>query len=283
MPNVISKLAKLGLSEYEAKAYLTLVQKHPVTAYEIAKTSGLPTSKIYEVLRRLLNKKLITTLEEGNLSGRLSSRGKKRFSPLQPEEFLNRYQSSMTDLVGSLKRDFSGFNQGDGVSYIWNVTDREDLLNKARRMIIGAKKVVLGSLWNQELHELENPFRTAEQRGIMVALVHFGMPKIGVGQVYYHPIEETLYAEKGARVLVLVVDSRQVLMGNIGEGNDTEGAWSENRGFAMIAEDYIKHDIYITKIIKRFDRDLIATFGERYAKLRDVFHDKDLLPLKEND
>ena len=64
-------------------------------------------------------------------------------------------------------------------------------------------------------------------------------------------------------------------MGTVFKGRQVEGAWSKNLGFVTLAEDYIKHDIYIMKIIERFKDMLIARFGENYHRLRDIFKDEE--------
>lgn len=264
---IIDRLSEIGFSEYEAKSYLALVQKNPSTAYEIGKESGVPSSKIYEVLGKLKEKGMILTVDEED--------GKtKRYIPQHPDEFLAQYQHGVQKTVQSLRSVLNGMNGNKEASYVWNIMDHDRLLEKAHQSIESAKKVILLSLWNEELALLEGPLRGAEQRGVQIALVHFGPPKIRVGQVYYHPIEDTLYSEKQGRALVIVVDSQEVLMGNIGREGKTEGAWSRNKGFTMIAEDYVKHDIYITKIISRFEKELIEKFGEKYVKLRDVLKDE---------
>ncbi len=63
-------------------------------------------------------------------------------------------------------------------------------------------------------------------------------------------------------------------MGTVSKDNKVEGAWSMNRGFVMMAEDYIKHDVYIMKIVGRFSGLLRKKFGSRYEKLRDIFKDE---------
>jgi len=80
MDNAVRKLTQLGLSEYEAKAYMALLRENPLTAYEIAKNSGIPTSKIYEVIRKLENRRTIQVIH-GERS--------KVFVPLPPEEFVH--------------------------------------------------------------------------------------------------------------------------------------------------------------------------------------------------
>lgn len=85
----------------------------------------------------------------------------------------------------------------------------------------------------------------------------------------------TAYQEKGGRGIVLIADSAEVLIGTVFQDNKVEGAWSANRGFVTLAEDYVKHDIYIMKIVRWFDGLLIERFGTGYAKLRNVYQDEE--------
>jgi hypothetical protein len=61
-----------------------------------------------------------------------------------------------------------------------------------------------------------------------------------------------------------VVDGFQALLGTFSEDKPAEGAWSENQGFVNLAEDYIKHDIYVMKIVRRFGQEMQKRFGENY-------------------
>jgi sugar-specific transcriptional regulator TrmB len=141
-------------------------------------------------------------------------------------------------------------------------------------MIDSAAVSVLISTWKEELALLEHKIRDALQRKVGVAVVHFGFPELKLAQMYRHPIEDTIYREKGGRGIVVVTDSKEVLMGTVSKDNKVEGAWSMNRGFVMMAEDYIKHDVYIMKIVGRFSGLLRKKFGSRYEKLRDIFKDE---------
>src|SRR5690606_27714521 len=52
---VIAELQSLGMSGYEAKAYLALVAAGgPLNGYEVAKRSGVPRSTVYETLSKLV-------------------------------------------------------------------------------------------------------------------------------------------------------------------------------------------------------------------------------------
>lgn len=60
----IEMLKELGLTEYDAKIYLTLVARSPLTATDISRESDVPMSKIYGVLDRLENGGWISVVPE---------------------------------------------------------------------------------------------------------------------------------------------------------------------------------------------------------------------------
>src|SRR6266542_3193328 len=53
MTDATALLQQLGFSEYEARAYLALLQRNPLNGYELAKVSGLPRANVYAVLQKL--------------------------------------------------------------------------------------------------------------------------------------------------------------------------------------------------------------------------------------
>jgi hypothetical protein len=116
--------------------------------------------------------------------------------------------------------------------------------------------------------------RKKEAEGVQAAVVHFGSVTEQSGRIFEHPIKDTLYEEKGGRGFTLVCDGSEALSGTFSPSS-TEGAWSRGKGFVTLAEDYIKHDIYIMKIVRRFDSPLVETFGEGYSLLRDIYTDED--------
>jgi sugar-specific transcriptional regulator TrmB len=55
---VISQLTRLGLTSYEAKAYLALTRRGSSTAAEVARLASVPRQRIYDVLASLVGKGL---------------------------------------------------------------------------------------------------------------------------------------------------------------------------------------------------------------------------------
>lgn len=266
--NMIAYLRELGLSEYEARTYRALSQTSPLTAYETAQQAGLPTSKIYQVLGRLEEKGLVLCLQE---------RQRKRYIPQELEEFAAVYRFQMEKTLAGLEAEGRKLKQEGRVSYIWNLKGYREVADKAVQMVAGAGNEILVSLWHDELVHLAPALQVKRDEGVRIGLVHFGRldPALAVGTCFSHPIADTLFQEKGGRGLTLVVDSQEAMMVTIFDGGEAEGAWSRNRGYVTLAEDYVKHDIYIMKIVDRFDSLLIERFGPGYRKLRDVFSDEE--------
>lgn len=64
MDENISLLKGIGLTMYEAQAYVTLTSLISATAVEVSESSGIPRSKIYDVLKKL-NEKNFIEIEDG--------------------------------------------------------------------------------------------------------------------------------------------------------------------------------------------------------------------------
>jgi sugar-specific transcriptional regulator TrmB len=56
MESVVERLQSVGLTEYEAKAYLCLLRDHLNTAAKLSEKSGVPRTRIYQVLESLERK-----------------------------------------------------------------------------------------------------------------------------------------------------------------------------------------------------------------------------------
>jgi sugar-specific transcriptional regulator TrmB len=59
----IQRLAEMGLSKYEASAYVALLGHDESTAVEIADRAGVPRQRIYDVLESLHEKEMVVVRE----------------------------------------------------------------------------------------------------------------------------------------------------------------------------------------------------------------------------
>ena len=93
----VDQLVRLGLTTYEARAYITLVRRDSFTAAQIARTAGLPRQRIYDVLASLV--------EKGLASARPGSVVK--YAALAPDLAVERLVASRRAEMSALERDAS--------------------------------------------------------------------------------------------------------------------------------------------------------------------------------
>ena len=77
----MANLRDLGLSEYEARAYRSLLETGPTTAKELSRVSDVPMGRIYDVLN---------SIEQYNLVRSQSASRPKKYVAVEPETALER-------------------------------------------------------------------------------------------------------------------------------------------------------------------------------------------------
>lgn len=89
-------LHEMGLSEYEASAYLCVLQIGVATAKEVAEGADIPQSRVYDVLSTLDSKGFVT-IQPGR---------PKKFGPVEPEIAVNQFiQYKRADLEEKIAQD----------------------------------------------------------------------------------------------------------------------------------------------------------------------------------
>ena len=91
------RLRELGLSEYESLAYLALLSKGWASPREVSEATGIPYTKVYDVLKRLERKGWIRSLSERPAT----------YIARRPEEVLSeikrRFESKVEETLSCLK------------------------------------------------------------------------------------------------------------------------------------------------------------------------------------
>jgi sugar-specific transcriptional regulator TrmB len=218
------------------------------------------------VLGRLQEKDVVFVTDGGGRA--------KRYVPVDPEEFIYRYRTRLERALDGLRDDLEALGVDEPVGYIWNLHGRAALLERAGHLMARAERTLLVSGWDEELADLAGAIADAHRRKVRVAVIDYGGLPLEASAVYPHPIKDTIHGEKGGRGLTLCADSRIALLGLVQDDGAGHGAWSRNRAFVAAAEDYLKHDIYVQKIVGRFHDLLVRTYGPNFARWRDVFSDR---------
>jgi HTH-type transcriptional regulator, sugar sensing transcriptional regulator len=141
----VAQLVKLGLTSYEAKAYLTLILRDSFTAAQVARQSGLPRQRIYDVLGSLVQKGLAAS-RPGNVV---------KYAATPPEfaidllltahrEQLETMERQARSMAHNLKPAFeAGQEHTDPLEYIEVLRDRRAINERFAELQAGVKKEIL--------------------------------------------------------------------------------------------------------------------------------------------
>ena len=169
MHEEISKqLVRLGFTEYEAKAYLALLQQAPMTGYAIALASGVPRSKIYEVLGNLV--------ERGDV---LISRGEPvQYAPKRPDELIASRRQLIEKQLSEAENGLAAFqNRQVPNDLIWDIRGRAEIFFRLGEVIERAKEQILLQIWEDDAPEIQTKLEAAAQRGVKIWVVAYGDPQ----------------------------------------------------------------------------------------------------------
>lgn len=155
MNDDVHLLKGIGLTMYEAQAYVTLTSLISATAVEVSEKSGIPRSKIYDVLKKL-NEKNYIEIEDGRPL---------KYIVKSPVEVLSREKEKINqkidDGISSLTNVYeNGMSQVQAP--IWRIYGVDKIINQEIEIIQRAKTSVnmrIGFLFEGEGEALIKTFK----------------------------------------------------------------------------------------------------------------------------
>lgn len=255
---IINQLLSLGFSTYEAKAYIALIQNPEITAYEVSKQSGVPQSKIYETMKKIVEKGL--AIAEGHKPV--------IYIALPIDEFLDRYKNDMTKSIDYLKDSFKNLKLNPELEYIWHFNNEDQLMAKITTLIEESEIALNIEIWDVEYEFFLEAFKKAESRGVELRIVIYGTVSEEVGTIYYHEMDGLMENEaRSGRWLNIIQDHKECCFGVFDEVNPS-GIWTQNQSLMLLSESFISHDIMIAEIYRNFKPELDKAFGTNLKDLR---------------
>lgn len=147
---MLEKLRQLGWTEYEARAYLALLQHNPATGYRIGKEAGVPIAKVYEALGRLVDR--------GAARQNSAEGGERaRYAPVAPDEVMAGLRAQHDRLIDELSRDLRSLflNPAESPSCEW-LSGRAPVLGRANTLLAHARRSITLALpqgWDDVLQQ----------------------------------------------------------------------------------------------------------------------------------
>lgn len=236
---IVNALKDLGLSLYEAKAYLCLLKNGNSYGGELSKKSGVPTSKIYETLNKLVEKGMVYPINSNPVY----------YQALPLKHFLNKVQKQTSETVSFLMERQQEIESKDMPELLWHLTGKERVLAKSIELIEKATRFILISFWPEEFEELITYLQGAASRNIDVISIQMGEKTVDIGTTYRHRPGPMVH-ERHASEMFLTIDNEEGMFSYLDQYQDWKGYFSSSKEITRIIENYIRHDIYINSIIE---------------------------------
>ncbi len=260
--DILKILQDLDFTEYEAKAYLALLEKSPLTGYAVSLNSGVPRSKVYEVLGGMVSRGDIMISQEST----------PLYVPLPPSELIDQRKRRAEQ---TYKEAQEALEQYTSSSYnresIWNISGHEAIINRVKEAVMTAKCRILMEIWKEDAEELRSVLEQAAQRGVKIYIMTYGDLNFDFASVYQHDNSGQITEDYGGRWLVFSMDDREIVAGIISLGDESRAAWTSHPGLVMPITEVIIHDLYIKEIMNEFKVELEEKFGTELIELRNKF------------
>ena len=208
----ISTLQKLGLTYYEAKAYLALMMTGVTKPSVISEESGIPRTKIYEVLKKLEENNWIT-IEKGRPS---------TVTPKYPKEIIENKKSIFNSNIDSLSNELSMSYDSMMSNETLKVRILHSIDNIAQltaEMIERAEKRIMfmGSLYSPlEIEIIQNQLLKAKQRGVSIRIITVPKIKIKDGEIniieYLSAVKNDIKIGHPYFIKSIIVDDKEILL-----------------------------------------------------------------------
>jgi sugar-specific transcriptional regulator TrmB len=227
---LIQRLQALGFSQYEARAYCALLQKSPANGHEVAKTAGIPTSKVYETLERLRTKgAVLVQRSEPTL-----------WAPVPHRDLVGRLRQDMESTFSAVEQGLAQLGHEQDTALTWSLSGRGHVVDSMRRAIERARERLAGAIPAAALRELAPALRAAAERGVAVDLV------TDTGGDVDLPDGDGVRVRRradggsdGDRLAMVVGDGEETVLADLGRDRP-EGMWTHHPAVALLVAEHLR-------------------------------------------
>jgi sugar-specific transcriptional regulator TrmB len=267
--SIAERLTQLGFSQYEARTYVGLLMSDGTTGYSIANETGVPQPKVYETLRRLVDRGAAV----------LTGERPARYAAVAPAILLSTLEKEFAAKVAAARLSLETLPDRNIAAHGIPISRLKSLAEATRCSIdaIGrARSRVYLSGRAEELKGLHDAIDQASERGVEFVVVHFGRlpfqpPR---GKVMRHASTEgTLYPSRKAHHLAVVADSRWALWALARDGHEWEAMYGEIPLLASLVKSYVRHDLFVQRMYADLPNQLEALYGPGLLKLTNLSGD----------
>lgn len=210
-------LENVGLSTYEAKLYVTLIKNGPQSAGTLSSLAGVPRTKVYGALKRLIASKMVIPSQERPQLF-FPSPPSSALSPMLQRIRLQAYEFEET--FRGLQEAFktSGTEQDMEAINLWVLRGRQRILDKASEMLNSAHSTAeIATTADGFIRLYKASWRALERCVQTTVSITAILPKEAKGQFLLKELQTSGevkfgYVDQFPPILVLKVDSSKTLL-----------------------------------------------------------------------
>ena len=237
-------LRDFAFSKYETDCYLALVTHYPSNGSQLSKLSGISRSRIYDVLRSLVKKRLVFEVEKG------------QYIPLPFEELKKQLRSRFESNLVMLEERLNSVGTDSDYDYLLTLRGYDHVIAKSVDIIETARLELYVRLFPDSWQRLEKHLDRAASRGVGIRFVAMGnIPMVYDIQVI-HPGIDNLDKKLGGESIDIIADKSEALVGifETGKADNSPIIWTRNRWFVTANRDSLRHDFYHYFFDKIYER-----------------------------
>ncbi len=240
----INQLKRIGLNEYESKAFVTLLEEGTATAGEISKKSEIPRPRTYDVLDKLEEKGLCS-IQPGRPTKYKSHPIEEAMENLKKskEKEYKKEVKKIKEVKEKLEEELQRTKEykeekKSPHDFLWFLKDKEKMRSKIKRLLSEAENEVVLATDSEDalehLEEYEKELQQARERGTNVKIITDSADKLD-RVMKFAEIQERDHKHR-----VMTVDDHSILFLTPKEEKDIEvGAWVKSPFFT----EGIKHKL----------------------------------------
>jgi HTH-type transcriptional regulator, sugar sensing transcriptional regulator len=227
---LVQRLQPLGFSQYEARAYCALLKRSPANGHEVAKTAGIPTSKVYETLERLLQKGAVLVQRSDPTL----------WAPVPYRDLTATLRERMESNLTAVEQGLAQLGHEQDTKLTWSLSGHGHVVDSMRRAIDRTRERLTAAIPSGELDELTPALRAAAERGVAIDLV------AGDGAALDLPEGEGVRVRRrpdggqgDGRLAVVLGDGEETVLADLGLARP-EGMWTHHPAVALLAAEHLR-------------------------------------------
>ncbi len=232
-------LQQFGFTQYESQVYEALITiDEALDATAIVKRSGVPRSKVYDVLRRMSEKGMV--LES-------TTEKKRLYAPLPLESAIKKLQRDFNENITQLKTIQSREKKAD--DRVWTLKEEQSIHSLVSEILHLSSSSIIFSGWSDDIEQHLSILEEKEAEGISVEIHTIGEIHTNLKNVTTL-IPDTDH-QKLERSRIVVIDHHEILFAGIEEAN-WQAIHTKSKPLVTFFTEFFYHDIALTEITRKF-------------------------------